>query len=131
MNGVSFTKAQAQLPSYCFSLLQAASPADQDAVANQMKKLDQFQMNDRVKGLLLGAVLVKVVGTGVLDQAVSSLGSDIRDERRNPDPTGTPPATGIPPATATLPPPTTPPGTAAPSLAATPPPTPTPPSSPS
>ncbi len=80
MANVSFGKAQAQLPSYCFGLLQTASPEDQDDVSRQVARLDAVEANDRIKALLLGAVLVKVVGEGVLQQAVTSLGADIRHE---------------------------------------------------
>jgi hypothetical protein len=80
MAGVSFAKARTELPSYCFGLMQTASPDDQNEVALQVDELAARTMNDRIKARLLGALLVMAVGEGVLQQAVKSLGADIRDE---------------------------------------------------
>lgn len=44
-----------------------------------MAALAGAAIDDRVKSLLPGSLLMKVVGEGVLDQAVSSLGASIRD----------------------------------------------------
>ena len=72
MAGVSFAKAQTVLPSYCFGLLRTQPLEDQSWVGRQTAALAESDMDPRAKSLLFGAMLMRVVGEGVLAQAVSS-----------------------------------------------------------
>lgn len=78
MRNVSFTKAQQALPAFCFALVQNLSPEDQQASAAELAALANASMPDEVRARLLGLALINVVGEGVLLEAVSALGDEIR-----------------------------------------------------
>lgn len=79
MNGISFTKAQLALPTYCFALMQNVTAEEQAAFGRQVAQLGASgSMSEVVKSLALGLALMNVVGSAVLTAAVDSLGSEIR-----------------------------------------------------
>ncbi len=77
MSNVSFERATAPLPAYCFGLMQNLSEDDQRAFGNQIL-LIQKVANDHVQALLLGLALMNVVGFGVLQAAVKELDGEIK-----------------------------------------------------
>lgn len=87
MADVSFQLAQESLPNFCFELMQNVPVTEQqqfrlvvDALAAKTK------MNDSVKALMLGLMLMNVVGKGVLKSAVDRLGELIKGPKAFPNP---------------------------------------------
>ena len=78
MTGVSFQKAQAGLPVFCFELMQNVPEQDQRVVADELNKLSAAAMDDEIKAVVLGLKLMNVVGADVLLKAVESLAPKIR-----------------------------------------------------
>jgi hypothetical protein len=79
MSGVSFPKAQAALPAYCFALMQNVTADEQAAFGKQVAQLSATTtMTDTVKSLALGPALINLVGDAVLLAAVESLKDEIR-----------------------------------------------------
>lgn len=78
MAGVSFQKAVEALPTFCLALMQNLPREDQEALANQIKRLGDANMDDDIKSLVLGLSLMNVVGEAVLTSAVKNLGPRIR-----------------------------------------------------
>ena len=80
MEGVSFPRAQEALPAYCLALLQNLPPEDQKVLGNDLKGLIEADMDEEVKTLTLGLVLMNATGPEVLRSAIDSLGERIREE---------------------------------------------------
>lgn len=78
LRDVVFEKAYMALPSYCFALVQNLSDEDQRDAAEEIAALAETAMPDEVRVRLLGLTLMNVVGEGVLREAVTSLGGEIR-----------------------------------------------------
>ena len=79
MAGVVFAKAAEALPAYCLQLMQNLPADDQAALARQLVALRGSTMDDSIKVLNLGLVLMNAVGPGVLKAAVESLADKIKD----------------------------------------------------
>jgi len=77
MASVDFDKASHALPTYCFALMQNVSPEEQQMVARQVEALKNANMNDKVKCLSLGLLLMNLAGESLLKAAVETLGSNI------------------------------------------------------
>jgi hypothetical protein len=73
MKDVSFDRAKAALPAYCFALMQNIGPQEQKAFADQVNSLSATPMADRVRALNLGLALINLVGENVLRRAVVDL----------------------------------------------------------
>jgi hypothetical protein len=79
MQGVDFSKASTSLPLYVLSLLRNASPEDQAAFSEQVKQLSQLEgVENNIKTLNLGLLVMSFAGAGVLTAAVQSLGDNLR-----------------------------------------------------
>jgi hypothetical protein len=79
MRGIAFEKAQISLPSLCFLLVENITPADQQGVSEQIKRLAATaEVGADQKAIILGVYLIRLVGTDVLDLAVEALGAEIR-----------------------------------------------------
>lgn len=78
MAGVSFEKAVEALPTFCLALMQNLPREDQAALANQIERVREANMDDDTRSLVLGLSLLNVVGEDVLTSAVKTLGSRIR-----------------------------------------------------
>jgi hypothetical protein len=73
MKGVTFDRAKAALPAYCFALMQNVGPQEQKAFSDQVNSLSATPMADQVRALNLGLALINLVGTRVLERAVADL----------------------------------------------------------
>jgi hypothetical protein len=79
MRDVDFDKARASLPSLCFLLVENITPADQEGVGGQIKRLAAAaDVSPDQKAIILGVYLIRQVGADVLDLAVQALGIEIR-----------------------------------------------------
>lgn len=79
MRGVSFEKAYAALPVFCFELMQNVSVEEQERFGDKVNRLVAADIAPEIKTLSLGLALMNVVGETVLSSAVGSLGASIRD----------------------------------------------------
>jgi hypothetical protein len=78
MKKISFTKAQAALPAFCLTLLQNATPVEQQKLGEAVKALAGNQdMTDSQKSMNLGLLLMNLVGPIGLRSAVEALGHEI------------------------------------------------------
>jgi hypothetical protein len=79
MDGISFEKAYAALPTHCLALMQNLPRDDQDTLAREIAALKaRTDITDRTKILSLGLLLMNAVGEGVLVAAVDSLRAEIK-----------------------------------------------------
>lgn len=79
MANVDFTKASTALPLYVLALLQNAPPEAQAAFSEQVKQLGQLEgVEENIKALNLGLLVMSFAGVGVLTAAVDSLGENLR-----------------------------------------------------
>lgn len=84
MKDVSFTKSHAALSAFCLTLLQNASPQDQQKLRDAVNALQQRKdMTDSQKAKNLGLLLMNLVGPQVLRSAVDVLRDEI--QVRDPD----------------------------------------------
>jgi hypothetical protein len=81
MAGVSFTKAQAALPTFCLALMQNVPPQEQHDLAIAVDALRAGQMTDVQRTYALGLLLMNLVGPDVLTHAVDALKSEISDAK--------------------------------------------------
>jgi len=85
MKNVSFTKAQATLPTYCQALMQNLSSDDQIQLGRQISTLiGTTNMSESAKAAILGLMLMNLVGEDVLRTAVNGLGSEITNDPQTP-----------------------------------------------
>lgn len=78
MREVDFNEAQQSLPSLCFVLVENITPADQQGVSEQIKRLAAAtDISLDQKAIILGVYLIRLVGADVLDLAVEALGAEI------------------------------------------------------
>ena len=96
MKGVSFTKAKGILPPYCIALLQGASAEDQNALADNVRKLGTTATDDSTNALILGLLLMNLAGEKVLDSSVKALRQQIAQTQGGVV-TATPSGTPVPP----------------------------------
>jgi hypothetical protein len=80
MASVSFDRAKAALPAYCFALMQNVGLPEQKTFADQVNSLSAAQMADKIRALSLGLALVNLVGDKVLARAVDDLKNFINDD---------------------------------------------------
>jgi hypothetical protein len=78
MAGVKYEKARKVLPPLCLALMQNLSDDVQRDLARALKLLEDDQMPADQKTPLLGLELLNVVGIAVLQEAVKSLGDQIK-----------------------------------------------------
>ncbi|WP_156311953.1 hypothetical protein [Methylobacterium platani] len=74
MKDVSFERAKIALPVYCFALMQNIPAREQRDLATQVKEIAPLGVPPEVSAANLGLLLMNVVGTDVLKQAVTDLG---------------------------------------------------------
>jgi hypothetical protein len=77
MKEVSFDKAKAALPAYCFALMQNVSAEEQSQFGRLVNGLQAAEMDSSIKSLNLGLALMNLVGEPVLEAAVKTLGPKI------------------------------------------------------
>ena len=78
MEGVDYAKAMRALPLFCLALMQNLPDEEQQALNEALALLGAASLDDDIKLRLLGLELINVVGEQVLEDAVSSLGAEIR-----------------------------------------------------
>jgi hypothetical protein len=78
MAGVSFAKAHTALPTIALGLMQNLSQEEQEQFGRQIAALRAADLDEHAKTLALGLALMSLVGEGVLNAAVKSLGDQIR-----------------------------------------------------
>lgn len=78
MAGVSFQKAKDALTGHCIALMQNVSTEEADQVGQAVTRLAQSDIDEDVKSLNLGLLLMNMVGEYVLRTAVDSLGGRIK-----------------------------------------------------
>jgi len=79
MNGIDFAKASTALPLYVLALLQNSPPDAQEAFSDQVNQLGLVVgVEDKIKALNLGLLVMSFAGVGVLAAAVDSLGDNLR-----------------------------------------------------
>ncbi len=79
MRQVSYKKAAVGLFAFCSALMQNLPPQRQHEVGEQVNKLSaRTDVDDQVKSLLLGLLLMNEVGPEVLRSAVTTLGDRIK-----------------------------------------------------
>lgn len=81
MNGVSFAKAKMSLSAYCIQLMQNLSLEDQQKLRTAVDALSLTDMDDDLKSLNLGLLLMNTVGPTVLEAAVRDLDARIKETR--------------------------------------------------
>jgi hypothetical protein len=77
MGGVSFAKAKISLPAYCLQLMQNVPLEEQQKLRTSVDGLGLTAMDDDLKALNLGLLLMNTVGPAVLEAAVRDLGARI------------------------------------------------------
>jgi hypothetical protein len=79
MTDVSFAKASKSLPTTCLALMQNVTAEEQASLSTQVSALEDSDMSDNVKSILLGLMLLPIVGETGLSAAIRSLGDEIKD----------------------------------------------------
>jgi hypothetical protein len=79
MKGVSFKKASLSLSAYCLQLMQNLPLDEQQKLRNAVDAVGLADMEEELKTLNLGLLLLNTVGAGVLTAAVRDLGDKIKD----------------------------------------------------
>jgi hypothetical protein len=79
MRAVSFAKAKLSLPPYCLGLMQNVPLEEQQKLRTAVDALGLLDIDDELKSLNLGLLLMNVVGPVVLQCAVRDLGDLITD----------------------------------------------------
>jgi hypothetical protein len=80
MSQVSFGKAKLSLPAYCLQLMQNVPLDEQQRLRTSVDALGVVDMDDALKSLNLGLLLMNTVGPVVLKAAVRDLGDRIHSE---------------------------------------------------
>lgn len=80
MSDISFEKAYAALPSYCFNLMQNLPTEDPIKFGEQIKLIRSAPMSERTKSMVLGLLLMNLVGEDVLTAAIQSIGMDLKPD---------------------------------------------------
>jgi hypothetical protein len=80
MKDADYAKAYRALPPYCAALMQNLPTEEQDALEQALAVLDAEDVEENIKVRLLGLELINVVGEEVLENAVKSLGAEIRKQ---------------------------------------------------
>lgn len=83
MSGVSFAKAKISLSAYCLQLMQNVPLEEQQKLRTSVEGLGLAEMDDGLKSLNLGLLLMNTVGPTVLEAAVRDLGERIKEETRS------------------------------------------------
>jgi hypothetical protein len=102
MKDVSFSKAKISLPAYCLQLMQNVPLDEQEKLRTAVEMLELAKMDEDLKALNLGLLLMNTVGPAVLDAAVRDLDARIKHEEPAPpdaptSPAPTSPAIGVQP----------------------------------
>jgi hypothetical protein len=77
MSNVAFDKAKLSLPAYCLQLMQNVPLEEQQRLRTSVDALGLVAMDDELKSLNLGLLLINIVGPTVLQAAVKDLGARI------------------------------------------------------
>jgi hypothetical protein len=79
MDEVSFPGAKIVLPAYWLKLIQQVPLEEQQKLRTQVDAPDLTAMDDDLRSLNLGLLLINAVGPGVLEAAVRDLGAGVKD----------------------------------------------------
>lgn len=79
MAGVDFDKAVLTLVPFCADAMQNMTAEDEDALVKESEDILNRKIDPNAKAMLLGIALMKIVGEGVVDSAVTALGPIIRN----------------------------------------------------
>jgi hypothetical protein len=80
MSGVSYKKASISLTAYCLQLMQNLPLDKQQKLRTSVDAVGLAEMDEELKTLNLGLLLLNTVGPAVLTSAVRDLGNKIKDE---------------------------------------------------
>ncbi|GEM_PF-1179339 len=84
MQGISFDKALAALPTYSIALMQNLPPEYQKKLADDVGKLAEFtEIDEAVKAQILGLAVMNYMGEDVLDASIQSLREQIEKSSEN------------------------------------------------
>jgi hypothetical protein len=78
MNGVSYKKASISLSAYCVQLMQNLPLDEQERLRNSVEAVGLAKLDEDLKTLNLGLLLLNAVGPAVLTAAVRDLGEKIK-----------------------------------------------------
>jgi hypothetical protein len=81
MSKVAFAKAKMSLPAYCLQLMQNVPLDEQQRLRTSVDALALVEMDDELRSLNLGLLLMNTVGPTVLKVAVRDLGARITNDR--------------------------------------------------
>jgi hypothetical protein len=77
MTGLRFNDIAVSLPAFSIALMQNLSPEDQEVLGRQVGGLSTSEMDDQLKVLNLGLLVMNAVGEEVLEAAVGSLRKEL------------------------------------------------------
>jgi hypothetical protein len=80
MKDISFERAKAGLPAYCFALMQNVPIEEQLRLFSEINKNAAAAIDDRIKSFNLGLGLLTIVGADVLQRAVDDTREQIRTD---------------------------------------------------
>lgn len=80
MQDIDFTKAEKDLTVLCLNLMQNVSSEEQKKLAESIKNLSEPNavQHELTKSVTLGITLAKITGIKLLEEAVSTLGNEIK-----------------------------------------------------
>lgn len=83
MKGIDFEKAKLALPTTCFKIMKNVTQEEQDKIASEVAILTQSPLDNNVKCINLGILLMELTGAELLSQAIDVLGDSIRGEKED------------------------------------------------
>lgn len=86
MQGVSYERAKAALPSYCYMLMQNVSQEERSDLDQWLLSMEKSEIRDEAKAYYLGLQLMNLVGEEVLERAVNGLGERVKGPPRDEPP---------------------------------------------
>ena len=78
MKGIDFEKAKLALPTTCFKIMKNVTKEEQDKIASEVAILTQSDLDNNVKCITLGILLIELTGKDLLQQAAIALGDSIK-----------------------------------------------------
>lgn len=82
MDGVSFKKAKLSLPTTCFKIMKNVTQEEQNKIANEVAILDESDLDENVKCINLGILMIELTGSNLLKEAIEVLGDSIKGKEQ-------------------------------------------------
>jgi hypothetical protein len=83
MAGIDFEKAKLALPTTCFKIMKNVTQEEQDKIASEVAILTQSSLDNNVKCINLGILLMELTGAQLLNQAIDVLGGSITGKQED------------------------------------------------